>query len=79
MKPAPTPFFAELQSSILATIKRLKRGGTVAMSLANLRQVTPTPRATEGAPCGGNLYWQYCNLFQDAVNSLPAARKFLLP
>ena len=60
-------FNEELRRNIARTIKRLRAGGTVAMSLENLRQVTPTPKTHNSAPQGGNLQWQYAQRFEGVV------------
>lgn len=70
-------FDDELMENIRKTIKNLKRGGVTAMGMENLRQVTPTPKATDGAPEGGNLQWQYARRFERVLNAMPEAKKFV--
>jgi hypothetical protein len=69
-------FDQELRRNIAKTIQKLRKEGTVAMSLDNLRQVTPTPLTTNGAPVGGNVPWQYAQRFEAVVKSEAAFVKF---
>ena len=69
-------FDAELRRNIAKKIQHLRAGGTVAMSLDNLRQVTPTPKTFDGAPVGGNIQWQYAQRFEAIVKSEPAFVRF---
>lgn len=73
-----TQFTAELESNIKTTIRRLRAVGTVGMGIENLRQVTPTPRATDGAPMGGNVQWQYAQMFREVCQSSRAIAAFLI-
>jgi hypothetical protein len=60
----PTPFQIELEKLILRKVRELKQGGTVAMGIANLIQVTPTPSHTlPGAPQGTNCQYVYRGMF----------------
>jgi hypothetical protein len=69
-----TPFEAALEDNIKAKIKQLKKGGTTAMAVKNLLQVTPTPQYTlRGAPSG---WLTYGLLFIEACNRMPDAKKF---
>jgi surface antigen len=72
-----TQFVTELRANIRAYIREVKRCGTVRMSEANLRQCVKTPRATEGAPMGGSVQWQYAQLFRAVCNE-PAFKSFLI-
>lgn len=79
---AESPFREELRRNIAKTIARLKKEGTVSMGINNLIQVTPTPRALDGAPRGySSLETQmiYREMFRDIATSTPAFRRFLLP
>ena len=72
-------FTTELTTRIRAKIRELRRIGTVAMGLENLLQVTRPPSHTlQGAPVGGNLEWQYAQLFREVCNNNTAIRGFLL-
>lgn len=62
-------FDQELRQNIARAIQRQRKAGAVAMSIENLRQVTPTPKTTNGAPQGGNLPWQYAQRFAAVVAS----------
>lgn len=75
MNKTESPFVAELKANIRAKITELKRSGTVGMSVANLRQVTRTPRATEGAPVG-NPVGNYIQIFHAAVMEMQPFRGF---
>lgn len=65
IKSNETQFAFQLRRNIKAKIVELVREGTCGMSLENLRQVTPPPRATDGAPRGTNARWQYFKLFEE--------------
>lgn len=67
-------FKAEIAVNICRTIRALRRDGTVAMGLANLMQVTPTPRT--GGPRGVNSAYYYKGIFAEVVASNPAFKKF---
>jgi hypothetical protein len=70
-----TDFQRELLQNIRSTIRRLERGGTVAMGKRDLLQVTPTPKTCAGAPIGGNLEWQYANLFDATLQGLTSKER----
>lgn len=71
-----TPFTAELRVNIRKYIRSVKRGGTVGMSVQNLKQCVPTPKSLKGAPMGGNIEWQYAELFREIA--LTEAKGFLI-
>lgn len=63
-----TPFAAELRKNIRDYIRQAKRDGVVSMGLDCLKQCvkTPSPDLT-GAPMGGNMQWQYAQLFRQVA------------
>lgn len=65
-----TIFEQEIETNVKATIRKIKRQGTVGMSLANLRQITPTPKATDGAPQGTNAAYVYAQLFDKVASRI---------
>lgn len=70
-----TTFRTELSKNILTRIKSLKKDGTTGMGLANLLQVTPTPRVGYNAPAGPAGYRA---MFRDVALSTPTIRRFLI-
>lgn len=73
VKTQPSPFARQINENLTRTVQRMKKLGTVGMSVDNLRQVTPTPSPTLlGAPKGTNAGYYYAQLFREVV----AARKF---
>ncbi len=74
----PTPFTAALVANIHVRIARLRRDGTVSMSIANLLQVTPTPQSNlQGAPRGTNAAYYYKQLFREVCVSDPRIASFV--
>ena len=73
-------FREALTRQIRKSIHDAKSDGTVKMSVDNLLQVTRPPGNTlEGAPTGGNLEWQYRQLFREVCESNQTIKSFLLP
>lgn len=70
-------FRNEIESNILATIKREKRDGTCGMSMRNLLQVTPTPTKSIG-PSGTNVQWVYGEMFREVCESNKTIMRFLI-
>lgn len=73
------PFEAALEVAIKQKVRELRADGCTAMSLANLRQVVPTPPATlSGAPRGTNAIWSYSEIFESVATANPSISKFLI-
>lgn len=71
-----TPFALKLKANIIERVKILKRGGTVAMGIDNLYQVTPTPsRGLVGEPGSPAAYRV---LFSEVCDSSKLIQNFLL-
>lgn len=68
-------FKAEIAENIARTLRSLRKGGTFAMGLANLMQVTPTPYRAEG-PRGTNSAYVYRAMFAEVVANNPHFTKF---
>jgi hypothetical protein len=63
-----TEFEVGLIKSIKVTVRKLRREGTVRMSVRNLMAVTPPlDAALFGTPCGSNAQWAYAELFRTAA------------
>jgi hypothetical protein len=74
----PNLFRAELEQNILAKIKQLKKEQTTGMSVENLIQVTPTPKATQGAIYGTNAPYYYREMFREIAQANPTIRNFTI-
>ena len=74
-----TPFSSQLDINIRKTVTNLRKTGTCAMSLDNLRQVTPTPSINlDGAPRGTNAAYYYKEIFAEVANSRRSIKAFLI-
>ena len=72
-----TNFSAALQSCLLKVVRRLKAGGTVAMSPDNLWQVSVRDIAKiPGAPVGTNCAYVCRQEFDTVVRNTPSLTKF---
>lgn len=76
--PFETPFVTELRENIRAFVRECVREGTTAMGIDNLRQCVRTPKATAGAPAGGNVQWQYREIFNRVCSETKDIAVFVL-
>jgi hypothetical protein len=71
-----TPFERMIGDNIRLTVRVLRRDGITRMSLANLRQMTPSPYANlVGAPRGTNAAYFYAEIFERIART--AAKGFI--
>lgn len=72
-------FRAKLRANIHEWIKDAIKHGTTGVGMDCLMQCVKTPHAElDGAPKGGNLRWQYCQVFREVCEGDKVIQAFLI-